>query len=357
MQVRLLLMLLLVLLPGWTAHAEDTWTGVERIVAVGDLHSDYNGLVRVLRSAAVIDAQGKWIGGKTHLVQTGDTIDRAADTRKVLDLLMSLEKQAKRAGGAVHCLIGNHESMNLFGDLRYVTAGDFASFRDRNSERLRDLQYAEHKKQAARSGSGDGAPVFDDEYRRKWDAAHPLGFFERQSFFAPDGLYGRWIRSRNTMIRINDLVFLHGGISPKYGEAKIKDLNRNVLRELDDFSLLQGGIVIDPEGPLWYRGLANGDEEPLRGHVSSVLERLGAKHIVIGHTPTSGAVMPRFGGAVILIDTGISEHYGARPACLLVEQGKMFAIHRGNKLEWPKDMAADLMRYMGQVAQIDSAVR
>ena len=92
------------------------WTGVERTVAVGDVHGDYDQLAAVLKSAGLIDEQGNWSGGKTHLVQNGDVLDRGPDSRKAMDLLMRLEKQAAEAGGYVHALIGNHEAMNVYGD-------------------------------------------------------------------------------------------------------------------------------------------------------------------------------------------------------------------------------------------------
>src|SRR5262245_10688082 len=98
--------------------AQSEFSGVERVVAVGDVHGDYAGFVWVLRAAGIIDAKERWIGGKAHLVQTGDVVDRGGDSRKAMDLLMSLEKQAAKAGGRVHALIGNHEAMNLYGDLR-----------------------------------------------------------------------------------------------------------------------------------------------------------------------------------------------------------------------------------------------
>src|SRR5579872_432215 len=97
---RLLVVGLLASLRIFAAQAE--WTGVERVVAVGDIHGDYNGFVEVLRMAGVIDPANHWIGGKMHLVQVGDVADRGPDTRKIMDLLMDLEKQATQAGGHVH---------------------------------------------------------------------------------------------------------------------------------------------------------------------------------------------------------------------------------------------------------------
>src|SRR5437764_9528301 len=124
--------------------AEDAWKGIDRIAAVGDVHGDLAQFTTVLRSAGVIDRDGNWSGGKTHLVQDGDLLDRGPDSRKLIELLMKLEKQARAAGGEVHCLIGNHETMNLYGDLRYVSAADYASYQTDDSASLRDKAYKQH---------------------------------------------------------------------------------------------------------------------------------------------------------------------------------------------------------------------
>jgi fructose-1,6-bisphosphatase len=89
---------LLYSLHAWAA--EDVWTGIDPIVAVGDVHGDYEQFVTVLRETGVIDRKGRWAGGKTHLVQAGDVVDRGAGSRKAMDLIMTLEKQAQKAGGA-----------------------------------------------------------------------------------------------------------------------------------------------------------------------------------------------------------------------------------------------------------------
>ena len=51
--------------------------------------------------------------------------------------------------------------------------------------------------------------------------------------------------------------------------------------------------------------------------------------------------MPRFDGKVLMIDVGLSQFYGAHTACLVVEDGKPFALHRGNKVPLPM-MPADI---------------
>jgi hypothetical protein len=342
---------LLALLLASGLFAEDSWKGVSRIVAVGDVHGDLAQFTSVLRSAGIIDRDNRWAGGKTHLVQNGDLLDRGPDSRKLIELLMGLEKQARAAGGQVHCLIGNHETMNLFGDLRYVSPPDFASYQTGESAALRDKFYQQHLTDLQQNPQTASLQP-DDAYRKKWEAEHPLGFFERQALFAADGAFGKWIRGHNAIIRINDMVFLHGGISPAYAKLGIRKINDEISKELRDFSKLEGGMVMDQDGPLWYRGLAQGDERSLNEHVSGLLERLGAKYMVIGHTPTKGMVLTRFDGKVIEIDVGLSATYGSHTACLVVEDGKPFALHRAKKVTLPVG-PADLSRYLAQIRAID----
>src|SRR5687767_12990457 len=122
---RLVPVLLCVLLLPISAEAEDTSSGVDRIVAVGDLHGDYDAFLTVLRDTGLIDQKTKWAGSKTHLVVTGDVLDRGPDSRKILDLVIQLEKKARSDGGYVHSLIGNHEAMNVYGDLRYTSEAEY----------------------------------------------------------------------------------------------------------------------------------------------------------------------------------------------------------------------------------------
>ena len=102
--------------------------GVSRIVAVGDVHGAHDNLITVLRSAGLIDRKKRWSGGTTHLVQTGDVLDRGDEEREVMDLLMKLEKQARKAGGRVHALMGNHEIQNFLGLFSAVTPKGFEAF-------------------------------------------------------------------------------------------------------------------------------------------------------------------------------------------------------------------------------------
>ncbi len=329
---------------------QDEFPAPQRIVAVGDVHGDFDRFTTLLRQAGVIDKKQKWIAGKTHLIQTGDLLDRGPDSRKVMDLLLRLEGQALKAGGRVHVLLGNHETMNMFGDLRYVSDGEYAAFRSSQSEDIRDAYFEKYVLTALEKRT---EAEEERRLRAKWYAGHPLGWVEHRFAFGPNGTYGKWLRQKNTVIRIGDILFLHGGISPKYSTWSIRQLNDTVRKELADFSLLQNGVVMDSAGPLWYRGLAEAPEADVADDVNDLLERYQVKHVVIGHTPTRGAVLPRFDGRVILIDVGLSGFYGGPMACLIVEGTRFQALHRGTRLELPLGKAPDWAAYLKAAAALD----
>ena len=336
-----------------SAVAKDTWTGVERVVAVGDVHGDYQQFVELLQAAWLVDSNTNWIGDKTHLVQTGDVPHRGPDSRKVMDLLMKLEKQARKAKGYVHALIGNHEAMNMYGDIRYVDPGEWEAFRDKASEKLRRRRYKQHVDYLKSNPPPEGLPSFDDAYLRQWQHHKPLGYFEHFDNFAPAGKYGSWIAKHNAVIKINDTLFLHGGIGPKYVGVPLKKLNDTIRAELNDFSKIPQGMTVDSDGPLWYRGLALHDEAAEESHLEAVLGSLGAKRIVMAHTVTAGTVIPRFGGRALLIDVGMAAPYGRRSACLVIEAGTPSTIHRGSRLELPQNAGTDLLRYLKEAAALD----
>ncbi len=354
----MLKILVSLLLLAWMAFpslaARDVWTGVGRIVAIGDLHGDYGQFMTLLQQTRLVNKDGRWTGGKTHLVQVGDVPDRGPDTRKILDLLMRLQKQAKKSGGYVHALIGNHDAMNVYGDLRYVTPEEFAAFRTPNSERVRDAYYKQDVEWLKQHTPKEKRPTFDAAYKKKWYAEHPLGWVEHRQAYGPNGKYGKWIRRHNTVIRVNDTLFLHAGISARFAAMPIREINDRVRKELNDPRLLTpDGIVRASDGPLWYRGMARGNEQELAPLVKTVLANFQVKRIVIGHSPTAGTVIPRFGGRVLVIDVGLSKVYGHRLACLVIENDHPYTLHRGKRLELPGDSREALLNYLKQAAALD----
>jgi TPR repeat protein len=324
---------------------QDVWNGVDRVIAIGDIHGDYEQFVKVLASAGLIDGNGNWTGGKTHLVQTGDILDRGPDSRAVMDLLMRLEPQAAQAGGGVHCLMGNHEAMNLYGDRRYVSPGEFAAFSG----------------QTAPTGSGVGYGQAITARATPESNSAPLseqtpGLKEMQAAFGPEGKYGKWLRAQSAAIKIDRTLFLHAGLGRKYADWDIDRINDEVRRELADFTRLHGGIVTDEQGPLWYRGLANGDETQLTPLVDELLKQFDVDRIVVGHSYAGGVVSPRFGGKVILIDTGISRVYDntGEVACLELDKGQPIALDHAQKLPLPADEdGPDMLRYLKAAAALD----
>jgi hypothetical protein len=224
--------------------------------------------------------------------------------------------------------------MNIYGDLRYVSAGEYSSYKRSDSVEVRDNYFRLSVEQWKLLPS---PPLVNGEFRSQWDDDHPLGWIEHRVAFSPKGEYGKWLSRHNAVIRINDILFLHGGISPKYAETSREQFNDTIRSELADFSQLKDGMTMDPLGPLWYRGLAAGSEAGLAAHVDRVLQFQGVKYIAIGHTPAPGAVSPRFGGKVLLIDVGLSKLYGNTPACLVVENGKMMAWSRGRLFDLPAE--------------------
>lgn len=324
--VRLLAALALLPVLAFAADAEEVpwkFSNVSRIVAIGDVHGDYDSFVELLQQARLIDKKLKWIGKDAHLVQTGDVPDRGPHSRKVFELLMSLEKQALKSKGRVHALIGNHEAMNIYGDLRYVSKEEYASYQTDQSERVRDqVIEAELKRKLAADPSFD-----ENKYRLESRSRFPLGVIEHRLAFSENGELGRWIRGHNAIVQINDLLFLHGGISPKYASQSVPELNARIRAELADLSKVQGGVAADPEGPLWYRDLALGNLAPTA--LEAILKQLGVNRMVVGHTVHS-TITPRYSARVLCIDTGMLEIYnGGNPTALVVEFGRLTVLENG----------------------------
>lgn len=308
------------------------FSDVARIVAVGDAHGAYDQFVQILRAAGLIDGGKKWAGGRTHLVQTGDVLDRGPDSRKILDLLRALTPQAASAGGAVHELLGNHEEMRMVGDYRYTTPAEIAGFATGDSRRLRQ--------EVADAAPPDSRAALLDE---------PLGMIEMVRAFAPGGEYGAYLRGLPAVIRINGILFLHGGLSPAYAARHCRDINEEVRRDLtDDLAQTRAAVLTTlvgrADGPLWYRGLAQ-EPDTFGPDVDAILDAQQAQAMVVGHTNTPDErVTMRFGGKVFLIDTGMNPTYvsDGHPSALEIVGNVFTAIYLDGRvvLKPSSDVAA-----------------
>lgn len=305
-----------------------------RLVAVGDVHGDLDRFIDVLSMAGLVDDSGAWSGGPATLVQLGDLVDRGSKSREVIDLLISLKKQAERAGGAVHCLIGNHEAMRMYGDFRYVAAAEFQSATTSKSERERDRLFEKDLAKIAGSSSLGNRSDLSLGYRAKWEKEHPLGQVELARAFSPKGPYGKWILAQRAALRLDGTLFVHAGISPKYAEWSETRLNTRVREELLTGERMdEDSICKDTAGPLWWRGFATESEAELAPHVEALLAKHQVQRLVVGHTPTQNGVVSRLGGKLILADVGLSTAFTARRACVVIENGQAHALDRGRKLQ------------------------
>lgn len=307
------------------------WTGVDRVVAVGDLHGAYDEFVVILKGTGLVDEALAWTGGATHLVQMGDVLDRGPKAKEIFDLLRRLEKEAETAGGRVHVLIGNHEAMALMGlsfDYQgFVPPEQFVSF---VPERIRRRTETEHRRK-----EGPGADLL-----KMWAETLPRNEGAREAYFEfLRRNYGRWIASLNTIIRIDDTVFVHGGLNDRYAAWTFERINKTIQGELLAFI---GGIpqptrvLFDSTGPLWYRDLAIRPEDVLEKELDAILATIKAKAMVIGHTATEGSRalepdgMSRFGRKIWNIDTGIWAGERGKIGALVIENGA-FTIFKGER--------------------------
>lgn len=297
-----------------------------RTVAVADLHGDLQHAINVLSMANVVSSiptgeNYPWIGGHDVLVSTGDIVDRGDDTIPLYKLFMSLRTQAALAGGEVKNCLGNHEVMNALGDWRYVTQGDVKSFG---------------------------------------------GVQERRKAMSDEGWIGQdWLRNYNVTQTISllpashpglprsytppSVSFVHGGITPEYaqkGVEYINDVGKSFLfkglSEANPSSWLPSNTTESERhlwsetGPLWYRGYAS-DAENIACHNADIAkERLGVRHLVMGHTPHFDGFVTRCNNTILLIDTGISRAYGGEQSALVIDFDltPIEGTGQGDKMRW-----------------------
>jgi hypothetical protein len=295
------------------------WAGVERVIAFADVHGADQELRVLLREAGVIDDEQRWAAGAAHVVSLGDLLDRGAETRPILDLLMRLQEEARAAGGRLHVLLGNHEAMNLRGDLRYVDAREYAAYADLESASDRER---------ARSSDVCAAPCpsFDERF--------PPGYFGLLAAFAPGCRYGRWLLGLPVAIRIDDSFYVHGGLAGVLSDMTLTELNSRYRAALaaviagsaDDHPLLSS------DGPNWYRGDALCHEVTESDVLLPLLQQFGVERLVIGHTPTRNArVGTRFDGRVFKLDTGMNAAaYRGRGSALILSRESARVVYAGD---------------------------
>ncbi|MFK7982265.1 MAG: metallophosphoesterase [Saprospiraceae bacterium] len=259
---------------------------VAKIAALSDIHGQHELAVEILTNHHIIDSLQNWTYGEGHLVIVGDIFDRGPLVNETLWLLYKLEQQAEAAGGKVHVLLGNHEYLVFQNDLRYI-----------------------HKKYRIVSA------LFKTSYT---------------DLYGPNTVMGRWLRSKNTVIKINSNTFVHGGISKEFLGVtyNINEINRIMGESIDveETVLDSTGIsyhYFGEKGPVWYRGYFR-DSLP-DSEISDILSEIYSKHIVVGHC-SNETVVELYDGKVYGVDSSIKK--GEYGELLLIEDKKYY---RGTK--------------------------
>ncbi|MDO6639471.1 metallophosphoesterase [Shewanella sp. 5_MG-2023] len=337
-----------------------------KIIVVGDIHGDYGEFETLIRAAGIIDDQLNWQAGDTQLVSVGDLLDRGPDSRKVMDLFMRLEQQATAAGGAVHLVLGNHELMNLIRELNYVPTDEYKHYLDDESADVRENYWQQYLSYATETSAG----MSQQSLLSTFNTEYPPGYFGHMQLFSTKGKYGRWLLSKPSILKINEVLFLHGGLSAKFPLSTLAEVNnesatvihdymeafeqlklQGALSHLDDFfsrqekiarRLLSAGsdehkslyqsfvnlsqsFYLDGESQFWYRGSALCHPIFEEEILDRVLQHYKAKQLVIGHTTTSSRVFEsRMKGKVINTDTGLyRKYYQGNPMLLAINKDEL----------------------------------
>lgn len=377
----------------WVSAGPAAAPGPGRIVAVGDVHGDIESLRMILREAGLLGEADAWAGGAATLVQTGDVLDRGADDRAVMDLLMKLEREAPRAGGRVIVLMGNHEAMNIYGDLRYVAPESYADFAGQDAEKRRQNGWRDLVRHLERNTPRGAEPALPDQ--AAWLAARPPGYFEHREAFGPRGRYGRWLRSLPALAEVGGTIFLHGGINAVLAAGGVEGVNKQIRGEIRFWDetreeMLRERLIlpffdmpeiiaaadrrrqqllaeqqsatlppemeqqrraelvrmqqmtgsgswysVHPDGPLWFRGFATWSDEEGAPEVTRALAALGGRRFVVGHSvQPEGRIGVRFDHRVFLIDTGMLSAYytGGRASALEIAGERIAAIYPGERV-------------------------
>lgn len=279
----------------------------EKIFALSDIEGNFNVLANLLQQHGVLDQALAWTFGEGHLVIIGDVFDRGVHVTEMLWLLYKLESEALAAGGAVHLLLGNHEAMNMRGDMRYLEPKylTFASL---------------------------------------VDSIHGISFKE---LYDERAELGKWLRTRNVMEQIGGEIFVHAGISRELAETgmSIEEVNQRALGIMDlskaEFDHTDS-LMWGKRGPYWYRGYfdVNPDRWGPRASqedVEYVLDAFGVNRVFVGHTHVEKPEL-RYEGKVCAIDVlPPKDHLISAPPWraygVLIQGDQVFLADEDGKLE------------------------
>jgi hypothetical protein len=269
----------------------DEFSNINHILVIGDLHGGYDSLLVFLRNNQVIDKDNNWMWGDGHLVFIGDVFDRGEKVTEIFWLIYQLEAQAVEQGGMVHFILGNHELMIMRNESIYIADKYF---------------YLSKKSKTTYS-----------------------------SLFNKNTVLGKWLRSRNTVIRVNDFIFVHAGISPELAASglSINEINNMVRFKLKyperrPFNPELEMIILGHTGPFWYRGYFESSKyynKLTDKELDGILLAYKASSIFIGHTNVS-SITPTYGNRIYPLDVPFYS-YGYPMYGLLIQDNSIQLVN------------------------------
>jgi len=266
----------------------------DQILAISDIEGNYYAFTQLLIGNGVVDESLNWTFGTNHLVLVGDMVDRGSYVTQVLWLIYKMDKDAEKAGGRVHYILGNHDIMCMTGDGRYA-----------------------HEKYIKM------AQKLDLEYKE---------------LYGENSEIGRWMRTKNAIEKIGNYLFVHGGISPHVLELDLS------IEEMNNLIKPYYGEVIYPSCPdevytlykttglFWYRGYFKSDEgiyeKATQKEVDAILDYYDAGSIIVGHTVVN-KIDARYNNSVYAIDVlhPDNQYSNLELQALLIENDNFFRVN------------------------------
>jgi hypothetical protein len=249
------------------------------IFVASDIHGHYDNFINLLKTNKIIDGNLDWTFGNGHLVIVGDVFDRGNMVTECLWLIFNLEYQAKKSGGMVHYLLGNHELMILKDNVKFYTNDKYI------------LPYAKVR-------------------------------IDYHDLFSRNYILGQWLRSKNIVVKINKLLFVHGGIPPDFIDKNrtLDQMNQSIHNYMTDTTkeiLFAQNPIIEPT---WYRGYFENSD--MGNDLSRVCNYYKVDKIIVGHTTVEQVKLLQNN---FVIGVGIHFNGPKRPAQgLLIHDGKFY---------------------------------
>lgn len=319
---------------------------VERLIAIGDLHGDFEKTKRAFRLAGLIDQNNRWIGGTSVCVQVGDQLDRGNLEIPIAYFLERLQQEAQDSGGALYVMNGNHETMNIAGRFRYATPKALKQFSRWNV--VQSVGQSMKRKCACQIGyseTGDTAG-----YPSNYD---PIGgAMARWAALRSGGPFTRRFMARHpTILQVGSTVFVHGGLLPQHLEHGADAINSGTQEWMLGQATKPPSYLTGRNAVVWTRQYSMEDQEECKcDTLKDVLQRLpGASRMIVGHTIQSQGINSACDGQVVRIDVGMSEGCGNREVQVLeilkdkeirilqFDQHGRTQVQDVQKSEWPFD--------------------